>query len=96
MRELSIKVNIANRTYPLRIKFSEEENIRKAASMIDQNIKDLQSNYAVRDHQDLLAMTALQYASQVLNGVKNTNEDERIVQRIETLNEKLENCLSES
>ncbi len=96
MRELSIKVNIANRTYPLRIKFSEEENIRKAASMIDKNIKDLQSNYAVRDHQDLLAMTALQYASQVLNGVKNTNEDERIVQRIETLNEKLENCLSES
>ncbi|MFQ5334751.1 MAG: cell division protein ZapA [Flavobacteriales bacterium] len=95
MGELSIKVNIANRSYPLRIKFSEEENIRKAAKLIDQNIKDLQASYAVKDSQDLLAMTALQYASQVLSGVKNTGMDDTIVQMIERLDEKVKNCLEE-
>ena len=62
MSELSIKVNIAGRTYPLTIDREEEEEIRKAAQLINANIKDLQENYAVKDMQDLLSMTALQYA----------------------------------
>ena len=57
MNELSIKVTIAGRTYPLTIDRSEEEKIRVAVSKINDNIKDLRDNYAVKDTQDLLAMT---------------------------------------
>ena len=64
MSELSIKVSIGGRTYPLTIKRSEEEKIRKAASEIDKNLKELKNNYAVVDTQDLLAMTVLQYATE--------------------------------
>jgi cell division protein ZapA len=64
MSELSIKVTIAGRTYPLTIERSEEEKIRKAVSKINDNIKNLQDNYAVKDTQDLLAMTALQFSTQ--------------------------------
>jgi cell division protein ZapA (FtsZ GTPase activity inhibitor) len=64
MSELSIKVTIAGRTYPLTIERSEEEKIRKAVSEINDNIKNLQDNYAVKDTQDLLAMTALQFSTQ--------------------------------
>ncbi len=64
MSELSIKVTIAGRTYPLTIERSEEERIRKAVSEINDNIKNLQDNYAVKDTQDLLAMTALQFSTQ--------------------------------
>ena len=44
MSELSIKVSIGGRTYPLTIKRSEEEKIRKAASEIDKNLKELKNN----------------------------------------------------
>ena len=64
MSELSIKVSIGGRSYPLTIKRSEEEKIRKAASEIDKNLKELKNNYAVVDTQDLLAMTVLQYATE--------------------------------
>ncbi|MAE15727.1 MAG: cell division protein ZapA [Crocinitomicaceae bacterium] len=63
MSELSIKVVIGGRTYPLTINRSEEEKIRKAVSEIEKNVKHLKNNYAVVDMQDLLAMTALEYAT---------------------------------
>ena len=46
MSELSIKVVIGGRTYPLTINRSEEEKIRKAVSEIEKNVKDLKNNYA--------------------------------------------------
>ena len=64
MSELSIKVSIGGRSYPLTIKRSDEEKIRKAASEINKNLKELKNNYAVVDTQDLLAMTVLQYATE--------------------------------
>ena len=59
MSELSIKVSIGGRSYPLTIKRSEEEKYEKAASEINKNLKELKNNYAVVDTQDLLAMTVL-------------------------------------
>ena len=67
MDKLKIKVSIAGRTYPLTIKRDEEENIRKAAKKIEAIIKQFESNYAVKDKQDLLAMCALQLSSKVEN-----------------------------
>ena len=66
MGELSIKLTIANRVYPLSIKRAEEENVRKAAKLIEDSVKDYEENFSVRDKQDLLAMCALQFANQVV------------------------------
>lgn len=63
MGKLSIKVVLAGRTYPLTINEGEEEKVRAAVDSINRNIKMLQDNYAVKDMQDLLAMTALQLAT---------------------------------
>ncbi|MCB0762370.1 MAG: cell division protein ZapA [Flavobacteriales bacterium] len=63
MSDLSIKVSIAGRVYPLTIKREEEESVRKAARLIDESVRLFQQNYAVKDKQDLLAMTALQLAT---------------------------------
>lgn len=65
MSEISIKLNIGNRTYPLTINAHEEEPIRMAAKLINDHIKTLQESYAVKDMQDLLAMAALQVASKL-------------------------------
>jgi cell division protein ZapA len=66
MEELSIKVSIANREYPLKINISEEDAVRRAADIVNARIKTLLDNYAVRDKQDLLAMCALQFATESL------------------------------
>lgn len=63
MGKLSIKVVLAGRTYPLTINEGEEEKVCTAVESINRNIKMLQDNYAVKDMQDLLAMTALQLAT---------------------------------
>ncbi len=75
MSQLSIKVTIAGRTYPLTIDRSEEEVIRKAADNINRDIKTLQESYAVKDVQDLLAMTALQLGVKAVTGSKEVEND---------------------
>ena len=67
---LSIKVSIANRNYPLRITTEENERVMQAAENINKRIKEFEDNYAVKDKQDLLAMCALQFASEALNQQK--------------------------
>ncbi len=62
---LKIKVNIANRSYPLTIKREEEEKIRAAVKQINDAVKRFEERYAVQDKQDVLAMCALQLASQI-------------------------------
>lgn len=67
MDKISLKIVIAGRTYPLTIKADEESAIREAADRINTNIQKLQGSYAVKDMQDLLAMTTLQMAVQLKN-----------------------------
>ena len=54
MGELSIKIKIADKEYPMRVEASEEEIIRTAAKQV-KTFKDL---YGIDDKQDLLAMVA--------------------------------------
>ena len=63
MNELSIKIKIANRVYPLTVDSSEEEGIRNAAEKINKSIDDFERLYAVKDKQDLIAMAALKVAT---------------------------------
>jgi cell division protein ZapA len=71
MSEISIKINIGNRTYPLTIQAHEEETIREAAKLVNDQVKTLQESYAVKDMQDLLAMSAIQVASRFVSASKN-------------------------
>tara|TARA_B110000046_G_C12860168_1_gene341487 strand:- start:403 stop:675 length:273 start_codon:yes stop_codon:yes gene_type:complete len=89
MSELSIKVVIGGRTYPLTINRTEEEKIRKSVSEIEKNIKNLKENYAVNDMQDLLAMTALEYANDLVTK-NNSVEIEKLSKEIINLRNELE------
>lgn len=62
MAKLSIKVVVAGRNYPLTVEESEKDLVEKAAAEINTKIQFLKENYAVKDAQDLLAMSALQIA----------------------------------
>ncbi|POY38451.1 cell division protein ZapA [Solitalea longa] len=95
MGEISIKINIADRVYPLRINASEEETVRKAAKEINDRIKMLMQNYEVKDKQDLLSMCVLHYATAALKfDGKSLIEDNGISEKIAELDHQLSQFLS--
>ncbi|MFB1021836.1 MAG: cell division protein ZapA [Vicingaceae bacterium] len=94
MKDLSIKVNIAGRMYPLTVQQTEEENIRKAVKAIDEMVRDYEQNYAVKDKQDLLAMVALQYATQSIElNAKTTSIDSGLNSQLKVLNDLISEVL---
>jgi cell division protein ZapA (FtsZ GTPase activity inhibitor) len=93
MSELSIKVTIAGRVYPLTISSAEEELVRKASRQIDEQVKNLQQTYAVKDRQDLLAMVALQSATQNLRNA-HKKSDEALTDKLLNLSNSLDSYLS--
>jgi cell division protein ZapA len=78
---LSVKVSIANRTYPLRITAEEQEKVLRAAETINKRIRDFEEAYAVKDKQDLLAMAALHYANEAM-GQDKSDSSEKLVKEV--------------
>ncbi len=92
--QLKIKLSIANRVYPLTIAPSQEEGLRKAAKEIEKMISQFEQNYSVRDKQDVLAMCALQFASQVEQKTIDTiNVSEDVQNRLLSLEDLLKTHL---
>jgi len=92
--KLKIKLSIADRIYPLTVDMSQEEGLRSASKKIDIMIKQFEENYAVRDKQDVLAMCALQFASQleqknVSNAIDGTESMDRLLKLNNLLDEYL-------
>ncbi len=95
MGEISIKINIADRVYPLKVNMEEEEIVRRAAKMINDRIKEYQENYAVKDKQDLLSMAVLHYATATLNSEKKGMEKEsEVAEKVYKLDEMLSTLFS--
>ncbi len=63
--KLAIKVNISDRVYPLKINREEEENIRKAAKLINDKITQYKQVFRDKDAYDILAMATLHLGRQV-------------------------------
>jgi cell division protein ZapA len=88
--KLKIKLSIADRVYPLTVDLSQEEGLRSASKKIDAMIKQFEENYAVRDKQDVLAMCALQFASQVeQKQVDNAIDGSETLDRLKKINDLL-------
>lgn len=93
MAKLSLKVVVAGRTYPLSIEENEEQKVMDAAKDINKAIKLLKDNYAVKDMQDLLAMTALQLAAKkdnVSSEKKESINTDEIEAQLKSISEELD------
>lgn len=64
--KLSIKVNVADRLYPLKIERNDEEKIRMAAKLINEKVLQYKQHYADKDMQDFLAMASLQFVIKLI------------------------------
>jgi cell division protein ZapA len=90
--KLSIRINIADRYYPLKIDRKDEEKIRQAARSINEKVLQYKQKYTDKDTQDFLAMAALQFVLKVLE--KEEEEvDSEMKEKIRELNDQLESVL---
>jgi cell division protein ZapA len=70
--KLSIRVNVADRYYPLKVERDNEEKIRRAARLINEKVLQYKQRYTDKDVQDFLAMAALQFV------IKLSEEEEEL------------------
>ncbi len=90
--KLSIRVNVADRYYPLKIDRKDEEKIRKAAKMINEKVLQYKQRYTDKDIQDFLAMASLQYVIKVIE-CDNNPESTPVLEELKDLDNELNEFL---
>ena len=89
---LSIKVQIAERFYPLKIKRQDEEKIRKAARLINEKVLQYKQRYTDKDTQDFMAMAALQFVIS-LNDCEQQQNVVSLEKELQSISSELEEIL---
>lgn len=87
MEGLSIKIKIAEREYPMRVAAGDEERLRTASRLINEQLRDYRDQYGTADKQDLLAMVAFDAFVQKLEHEKVRQDTiNAITERLSNLN----------
>lgn len=87
MEELSIRIRIADREYPMKVSMEDEGRIRRAGKLIGEKIKGYHDQFGIEDKQDLLAMVAFDcLVEQMQSKAVNNDVDESVVNKVTYLN----------
>lgn len=76
-KTVSIQVQIANKSYPLKVKEDQVEILQKAAAKVAEQLKTYQSSFNLKEPQDILAMCALQQAADIITANNNRDKKEQ-------------------
>jgi cell division protein ZapA (FtsZ GTPase activity inhibitor) len=90
--KLSIKVNVADRYYPLKIERRDEEKIRKAARLINEKVLQYKQRYVDKDSQDFMAMAALQFVTRIME-MEDKQDEGELGQQLKSLDDELDSYL---
>lgn len=94
MAELSIKLKIGNREYPMKVKPEDEQRIREAGKVLNEKIKHYKSQFGIEDNQDLLAMVAFDcQVEKMKKDEAHSHTDEIALEQIKDLNHLLASAL---
>lgn len=92
---LSVKIKIADREYPMKVKPEEEQRVRAAGKFINDQLKMYQSKFGIDDKEDLLAMVAFDSMIAKLKSEEVDNsENDELHQKVESLNSLIASNLS--
>ena len=89
MTELSIRLKIGDREYPMKVSAADEEKIRKAGKIINERLRVYRNRFGINDKQDLLAMVAFDcIVEQMENEVSSnqSSDDKATSAKIDELN----------
>lgn len=88
--DVSIKVKIADRIFPIKVSTQEEYFVRTAVKNLDSKIKEIRAYYGIKEYKDVLAMIALELATeQAKIQSKKMIEDDGLTEKIDQLDEML-------
>ena len=91
--EIGVTIHMAGRPYRLLVKREEEEEIRRAAKLVDDQLNYYARTYSYNDKQDLMAMVALHYAT---TGMNAEEESGFIKQQLQGTLTAIDNLLTEA
>lgn len=91
----NITVVIAGRPYPLRIKPSDEADIRRIIKEINEKVNRFQRTYTKKDKQDCLAMAILTYAVDLYKAQQSLRQstDTHLSEKVHRLDQLLDQLL---
>lgn len=97
MNEELIPLNlvIADRTYRVRIKPSDEEVVRKTVKTINDKVVEFKTQFAGKDMQDYIAMVLVWFATAQNAAISNQVNMENVSGRLQTLEKMLDGALEE-
>ncbi|MCU0358396.1 MAG: cell division protein ZapA [Cyclobacteriaceae bacterium] len=88
MEELSIRIKIADREYPMKVKANDEEKVRVASRLINEKLKSYRDQFGIDDKQDLLAMVAFDSLVEKMSTEQNHQEiDQTVFDKVSQLNQ---------
>lgn len=97
MEELSVRIKIGDREYPMKVHPSEEQHIRMAGRLINDKMKSYESNFGIHDKQDLLAMVAFDAVVEKMRaGDKLQEDNSQVAHHIAEINQVLASVLAQS
>ena len=74
LENLSIKLVIGNRSYPMKVPVEDEQKIRRIGKELNNKISEIKSEMNIEDLQDVLAMIAFKLAVEIEDN-KNLKDD---------------------
>jgi cell division protein ZapA len=88
MEELSIRIRIADREYPMKVKRTDEERVRLAGKLINEKLKFYREQFGIDDKQDLLAMVAFDCLVDKMAAEDNHSAiDQTVFEKVSQLNQ---------
>lgn len=94
MTELSIRLKIGDREYPMKVSADDEEKVRKAGKIINERIREYRNRFGINDKQDLLAMVAFDcIIEQLSTDGPHTQVDDAASNKVDQLNALLNQAL---
>ena len=92
---LSIKIKIADREYPMKVKPEEEARVRSAGKFINDRLKSYREKFGIDDKEDLLAMVAFDcMVAKLKTEEESTAIDSTAESQIDAINKMLNSALS--
>ena len=85
MENLSIKLVIGNRSYPMKVPVEDEQKIRRIGKELNNKISEIKSQMNIEDLQDVLAMIAFKLAVEIEDNKNLKNDSANTYKKIENI-----------
>lgn len=87
MEELSVRIKIADREYPMKVSLEDEAKVRQAGKLINEKLKGYRDQFGIDDKQDLLAMVAFDCLMERMQSNSSDHHiDESVMNKVNYLN----------